>query len=215
MKKIQEELSPKKFPILFVSIILFLVGAHIFHDKDDVLYVNALVSMVVIASAYTISKNTKLYKPILLFAGTFIILRWTGSLFDSDIFGTITLLLMTFYFFYIIKGLIDFLLKSKKVDLNVVLGVFSAYLLIGILFSFVFALLLDFNGKALNIEQGSYYADILYYTMITLSSIGYGDITPNSSFAQFFSYTCGITGQMYMGIVTAIIVGKFINKKAS
>ena len=52
-----------------------------------------------------------------------------------------------------------------------------------------------------------------YFTFITLSTLGYGDLVPAIPQSQALSIFIAISGQFYMDIVVAVIVGKFINKK--
>jgi voltage-gated potassium channel len=56
------------------------------------------------------------------------------------------------------------------------------------------------------------YDNFMYYSYITLLSIGYGDIIPVSVLAQKTSVLIGLFGQMYNVIITAIIVGKYLNQ---
>ena len=56
---------------------------------------------------------------------------------------------------------------------------------------------------------------IMYYSYITLLTIGYGDIVPATLLAQKATILIGLLGQFYLVIITAIIVGKFLNQKQS
>lgn len=213
MKSIHESLESKKFPILFIALLIFFIGIHLFSNTKDALIVNLMVTLVVGVSAFTISRRDRLYRAILTFGGLFILLRWALNVYSLSFMGPLTVLLLAIYFGFIIKGIIHFLLASKKVDTNMILGTVSAYLMIGILFSFSFSILIEFNPEALTRDASTLeYHDILYYTMITFTTIGYGDISPVSPMAQVISYMSGAIGQMYMGIVTAIIVGKFLQR---
>jgi hypothetical protein len=213
MLKKTESLSPKKFPILFLALIAFMGCTHFFNYEQEALLVNILISLVVMASAYTLSGDDKLHRFILALATVFILSRWAGSFFVSDVIRVISLLLMVIYFVYIIKGVVQFLIASNDVDLNVILGCVAAYLMIGIMISFTFALLLEFNPHAFSLPANQMnYSNILYFTMISFTTIGFGDITPEASMAKMLTYFSGVVGQMYMGIVTAIIVGKFIQR---
>ena len=54
--------------------------------------------------------------------------------------------------------------------------------------------------------------DLVYYTLVTLTTVGYGDITPQVPVAKSLSMIIAISGQFYIAIVVAIIVGKFAGK---
>jgi len=54
--------------------------------------------------------------------------------------------------------------------------------------------------------------DYLYFSFVTLTTLGYGDITPVSSFAKSITILIAITGQLYLTILIAFLVGKFLSR---
>ena len=67
------------------------------------------------------------------------------------------------------------------------------------------------NSRDVAIELDS----IMYYSYITLMTIGYGDIVPATPLAQKATILTGLMGQFYLVIVTAIVVGKYIKHNSS
>ena len=55
---------------------------------------------------------------------------------------------------------------------------------------------------------------IIYYSYITLVTIGYGEIIPVTPIAQKSAILIGLLGQIYVVIVTALVVGKYIGHKS-
>ena len=55
----------------------------------------------------------------------------------------------------------------------------------------------------------------MYFAYITLMTIGYGDILPITDLAQKASMFIGLIGQFYLVILTAIVVGKYINQSST
>jgi voltage-gated potassium channel len=105
--------------------------------------------------------------------------------------------------------------RSKRVNLHVILGAISVYLLVGMSAGLVFIAVESFNPEAL------YFAytgdpnlhDFFYYSFVTMSTLGYGDVTPKAPVAQFLAYTLSLVGQVYMTVLVAFLVGKFISKQ--
>ena len=54
----------------------------------------------------------------------------------------------------------------------------------------------------------------MYYSYITLMTIGYGDILPITPIAQKAAIFIGLIGQFYLVVLTAIVVGKYINQSS-
>ena len=66
-------------------------------------------------------------------------------------------------------------------------------------------------------EMGSFQAkfyDQLYFSFITMGTVGYGDLLPKTPFAKSFSTLIGVSGQLYMAIVIAMLVGKYASTPA-
>ena len=54
--------------------------------------------------------------------------------------------------------------------------------------------------------------ELVYYTFITLTTAGYGDITPQLPLAQSLAMIIAVMGQFYVAVVVAILVGKYASK---
>jgi Ion channel len=69
-----------------------------------------------------------------------------------------------------------------------------------------------------SIQIGSHPADrqtdLLYFSLITLSTIGYGDIVPLSGEARILAALEGVTGVLYIAITVALLVGRFRSELA-
>jgi hypothetical protein len=103
------------------------------------------------------------------------------------------------------------LLKVKVVDATAIMGAVGGYLLIGLAGSFINAFInvLDptaFSDPSLSKSVYSF----VYYTFVTYTTLGYGDILPESSQARSISILISISGQIYLTILMAILVGKYL-----
>ena len=101
--------------------------------------------------------------------------------------------------------------KSKLITLNVVLGAFTGYIMIGIIGYFVFRIIFLLNPESFAIPADAA-KELIYFTFITLTTIGYGDISPISDGARNFAIILGLIGQFYNTVIIAIIIGKFLQK---
>ncbi|WP_431158485.1 ion channel [Winogradskyella poriferorum] len=110
--------------------------------------------------------------------------------------------------------------KAQIVSKNVILGLISGYISLGLLAFFLcltieiiypgsFSGITNFEGTT-NISE-----PLMYYAYITLMTIGYGDIIPQTGIAQKASIFIGLIGQFYLVVLTAIVVGKYINQSHS
>jgi len=109
--------------------------------------------------------------------------------------------------------------KHHVMDANLVASSISLYLLLGLIWAMVFLIILEFFPQAFSItvtgDWGEYFHTIAYFTYVTMTSLGYGDISPTHSISQIFAVFTAISGTFYVAIVVATIVGVRINQKSS
>ncbi|NET37796.1 MAG: two pore domain potassium channel family protein [Cyanothece sp. SIO1E1] len=105
--------------------------------------------------------------------------------------------------------------KSKRVTGNIICGAIAAYLLIGVSASLLATLIETVHPGAFLrggelLSRDGVFDNLLYYSLVTLTTIGYGDITPNVAIAQSLSIALGLIGQIYLTVLVAMLVGKFL-----
>jgi hypothetical protein len=99
------------------------------------------------------------------------------------------------------------LVYNSEVTRQTIIGALCVYLLIGLFFSFVFPAVTLVTGTpffASTSDAGT--ADYLYFSFITLSTVGYGDLVARTNLGRMFSATEGLTGQLYLVTVVALLV---------
>lgn len=99
------------------------------------------------------------------------------------------------------------LLGRWRVDTATVLGVLCIYLLFALLFAGMHQCFAAFDGQYLNGVENPSASDLLYLSVITMTTVGFGDITPASEAARAVAVTEALTGQLYLVSVVAGVVG--------
>ncbi len=117
------------------------------------------------------------------------------------------------YFSFITFFLFKDVFRSTKVTTSIIIGAFAGYFMIGIITFFIYATLDSAYPDTLNIDLTSKdgMQDTFYFSFITLTTIGYGDFLPTSPLGQRIAILEGLTGQFYLAIVMAILVGKYLS----
>ena len=102
------------------------------------------------------------------------------------------------------------LLAFPEVNAATVSGALCIYLILGLLFASVFALEADVAHVPFFASQSTATGiDYLYFSYITLTTVGYGDLVPRGSLARMLAVTEALTGQLYLVTVVAVVVGRF------
>ncbi len=111
---------------------------------------------------------------------------------------------------FLVGSVIRDLMRHQKITIYSLIDAFNGYLLLGMLFASLVAFCEYYiPGSYVNVKDTQ--MELMYYTFITLTTAGYGDITPKLPIAQSLSMLIAVTGQFYVAIVVAIIVGKYAN----
>ena len=129
--------------------------------------------------------------------------------------------LVCFFIFYAIVtvNIINQVTKASIIKRKVILGLISGYVSLGLLAFFMFSMIEYLQPNSFS----GLYADdnltyipnrMLYFSYVTLLTIGYGEILPVSNLAQKGAILVALFGQFYTVILTAIVVGKYLNQNA-
>jgi hypothetical protein len=106
-----------------------------------------------------------------------------------------------------VAALMRNMFKTHRVTPDMIVGGVCIYLLIGVLWTVLFALLLTWDQDAIVLREG---ASLFYFSFTTLTTLGYGDITPAGKLAQDLAIMEAIAGQVYLAIFIARLVGLHI-----
>lgn len=125
-------------------------------------------------------------------------------------------MLVVVFLSYIIYVLLRFIFSQSRIGPNIVFAALCVYLLLGVLWAFFYSLLEigepgSFNSTAALEQQMRFGSDgtslALYYSFVTMTSLGYGDIVPISSAARSLAILQVICGQFFLTVVIAWLVG--------
>jgi hypothetical protein len=154
---------------------------------------------------------------ITLSLGVLSVALGTASVFVEglSVHGVATLCTAVFYGF-LIGLLVRYIVRAEKVTADILFGSVSVYLLIGISFSIIYRFIGILNPAAFTVTAGAPVASatsqmsFTYYSFVTLTTLGYGDIVPLSSYARTFAFLEAITGVLYVAILISRLVGLYI-----
>ena len=101
--------------------------------------------------------------------------------------------------------------RDGEVNLHRILGAVSLYLMLGMIWSFAYEslVLLDPAAFAFTVPPatpGERTSDLIYFSFVTLTTVGYGDVTPVHPLARSLAMTEALTGQLFLTITLARLV---------
>jgi hypothetical protein len=133
-----------------------------------------------------------------------------------DSFEVIRLAAFSIFYVIVTYDLIKQVLQAKIINKNVIFGLMCGYFCLGLIGSFMFITIEIYHpGSFHGIVNRGYVKEtnsLIYFSYVTLLTVGFGDITPTTLLARKATLITGFMGQFYMVILTAIIVGKYISQ---
>lgn len=210
MKQLSDQ---NNFVYLFFSLIIFLFSAAVVAEFPGTLGedIFSIVTILMLLVSIKSLKTEKTWKWAVYALITFFVFLTAFAKFFEDQFYIYLILTILLIFF-----IGSFLMAAKQVlfvgdiDGNKIIGSLSLYLLLGLIWAVVYLLLLvmdatAFSGiEATTWQQG--FSRIAYYSFVTLTTLGYGDILPSNHVAEFFVYMEAIIGVFYMAIIVSSLI---------
>ena len=132
---------------------------------------------------------------------------------------TIALVLDTLLLTYLILLICADIFSTREVDVDTICGSISVYLLISGVFASIYTILVTLDPAAFDIPGPPTDPDfslgpdrlMAYFTMITITTVGYGDITPESELARSLSNLEALIGQVFLTVLVARLVGRHLS----
>jgi len=105
--------------------------------------------------------------------------------------------------------LLNYVVRAPRVTQNTLLAAICVYILVGVLFGFIFLLVYRAQPQAFPLDTtlGPPESQLRYFSMITLTTVGYGDIMPKSSEARALAALEALIAQLYLAAIVARLVG--------
>ncbi len=199
----------RHFVWLFFSLMLFILLASV--STETYQLTGALYTGVLFAAVYSTIERRRYWVPLSLFVPA-LGMTWVSRLTEVDALDIIAEVLHLVFFVYVIAVVLRFIFRSRKVTSNVLFAGLSLYLLVGLAWVTAYLLVETFypgsfaGGVFEGASRGMMVRDLLYFSFVTLTTLGYGDITPVSPLARSVAILEAVTGVLSLAIIIARLV---------
>jgi hypothetical protein len=205
--------------LLIALALLFFFFPFVEEIKDGDVIVSILLSLVLLSAVLAVADRKRVFFIALVLAIPAIAGRWIShfrpDLVPPPVFLTAGLVLIAF----VVANLLRFVLRAPSVNVEVLCASISAYLMLGLLWTVAYWLVdqltpgaFAFNGNAERQSIRGFNA--FYFSFVTLSTVGYGDITPVSKVARMLAAMEAITGLLYVAVLIARLVALYSSPKS-
>ena len=182
--------------------------------------ISILVSVVLLAALNIIAERRGHFR-----IGLALFLASVGAVWAGILLGVPTLLgagriLSVAFLAVVLAAMVPPLLRAQQVTGEVIWAALSVYLLIGVIGAFAFAAITVWDPGALDVRSGSLLSpadtvvsgDLVYFSFVTQTTLGYGDIVPLAPIARSVAVFLAVGGVLYLGVLVATLVGIYVSQ---
>jgi hypothetical protein len=195
--------------LLFTIVLLFALRPFLEGYARVGLLTDIFSSLVLLSGAYAFSDQKKEFFVALVIVVPALLLEVVSYFIVSEPLDIIKRIAFAMFLAYVLIIILSHIFTEREVTEDLITGAVCAYLLIGMLWSFGFYFLE--LAKEGSFAIGSTFrhdvGPFLYYSFVTLTTLGYGDIVPLTSPARSLAVLEAVTGQLYLAITIARLVG--------
>jgi hypothetical protein len=206
-------IGPKRighFRFLLGAIVLMFVLRPFLEDYARVgLLTDIFFVLILLAGAHAFSKRGKAFFVALVIALPAVLLEVTSFFSSSDPIAIMKRIAFALFLAYILVIILSHIFREKEVTEDLITGAVCVYLLLGMVWAFVFYFLELAHAGSFSFAT-TFREDVgpfIYYSFIALTTVGFGDIVPLTAPARSLAVLEAVTGQLYLGITIARLVG--------
>lgn len=205
-----------RFLLLLISLLTLLLIAPLFEGFIKIpTLIDIFVTAIFISTIYAVSQK-KCY-----FLITSLLLLPVLTAMWLDYFVNIPSLNLAgnccgiLFFAFTIIIILSSIFREEEVTLNVIYGAIVVYLLIGLMWSFIYEVIEYLHPGSFSMAQAQLVEGRLpfvYYSLVTITTAGYGDISPVTLIARAYSVIEAVIAQIYLVVLIARLVGTHIRQ---
>ncbi|WP_435353615.1 potassium channel family protein [Emticicia sp. SJ17W-69] len=217
----QHFFKQNKYEILLFALIQHLFVGIILKDMDFYVKIIWPINMIIVGIASVgVFMEKGRFKKIIKNCLFLLVLALPVSLSfikkNSPELMTIISAVYVLFFLYIFLELIKFLIKPSYINSDIISASACGYFLLIEVNVFLMQIFFYNNSQSIKgidmTSTSAVYMDLVYFCSITITSIGFGDITPNTHVTKLITSLFGIIGQFYSVVLVGILISKFSSK---
>ena len=210
--------SKERFFILLCLILGLLVLVSILNRFTAIrIFLDIFLTAIFISMIYVISPKRGFFIAGALLVVVMLTSFWLQHYIQNKGLAAISMLLGVLFVGLVIASILGSILKAEEVNQEIIYMAILLYLLAALMWAFLYTFLELVDPASLNIDldhANRYLLAFQYYSFVTITTVGYGDITPVTDVAKAFSVLEAICGQLYLVVAVAGLVGMHVSAKS-
>jgi hypothetical protein len=169
------------------------------------------LTAIVLVAVWSVHQHRFPFSSRLGVTALFLLMEGGGMLLEHHHLGTAHMVCLLVFTIGSIVLASRQVLMTGSVDSNKIVGAICIFMLMGIAWAVAYLLVERLFPGSLPGLSGenwrNHVLDALYFSFVSLTTLGYGDISPAQPLARYLTYMQAVTGQFYVAIVIASLIG--------
>jgi len=202
---------------LLAAIVSMIIGSPFIRDVIPYRVITDIFfTVIIICGIYAVSRQKVDVYTALALATPMFIGIWSAHLYQSPTPLLVGQLFAAFFTGFVISRLLRFIFHEHEVTKEVIYAAVVVYLLMAMMWAFAYLILEYFYPDSFSIARGSSRDtfQFLYFSFVTITTLGYGDIAPLTQKASSLTILEAVTGQIYLVVVVAWLVGMHVSGRS-
>lgn len=206
---------PRNAALLVFLLVLIVASPSVSTGGTGIL-VELVFDAILLAGVYSTGAGRHQW-PFLALTAVTLAVRWGGHLSGVGSLDVGALFITVLWIVYAVTIIIGDLFRRRDVDVDTILGAMVTYLLVAVAFTMIFEIMElrqpgSFSGVPDDAQshRGELGSSMMYFSLVCITTMGYGDIVPLSNLARPLAVLEGVFGQFYLAVMIARLVGLHI-----
>ena len=202
-----------EFLALLLALLAFLfIPSFVIDEKIKDITIYSLLVIVLAVGVFELADNRKRFIIGTILALSAFILNTLSFSGNENLIFLLRMTSILAFFAFLTSIVLFRMVIARKINLNIVYSAVNGYILLGLIGGLLFRLIHHFYKNSFLFHTGlePKIDDFTYYSFVTMTTLGYGDITPVSASGKALAIFLSISGPLYLAVVVGVIVGKFI-----
>jgi len=204
----------------FLSLLIFIIAMLILGPLVEEfvqlsILMDILWSAIFVSAIYAVSQKIRHILVAVLLALPMLGSIWTKYFVQHKALLVVGSLCGAAFFLFAIIQMLIFIYSHKEVTRDLIVGAAVVYLFMALMWTFIFIVVETLHPGSFNLPEGQGFEatrQFVYYSFVTLTTLGYGDITPISSLARSLCILEAVIGQLYLVVQVAWLVGVHVSQ---
>ena len=209
------------FSYLLVALLVFLIGVPIAIDLElfsfEVLRAISYSALLAVG-LWSLRSSGRAFSAAIAFVIAGVVLNLLFAYYKQTVFQVYSTIALLAFLFLATGTAMKQIAVGNNISANRIVGAICVYLMLGVIWALSYGLLEviipgSFGGLTEGTATVSWSPDWVYFSFVTMTTLGYGDVLPLTFFSRTLAYFEAIVGQFYLAVLVAALVGAYLTEK--